>query len=431
MTNNPQGKLNKSDLKRKYTEFLAGGSLGNLKDYEPIISRGLGSKVWDLKGNKYIDYLLGSGPMLIGHSNSNVISAIKKQLDLGFTFFAGNEQVILLAEEIVNAVKCAESVRFCSTGTEATLYAMRIARAFKNKDKILKFEGGFHGMNDYALMSMNPLDPKPFPLASSDSAGIPKSIESEILIAPFNNLSVTSDIVEKHKDELAGVIVEPFQRSIPPLPGFLEGLRKITKSYDIPLIFDETVTGFRFAYGGAQEYYDVTPDLCTVGKAVSGGFPLTAVCGRLDMMSHFDYIESPGNRFVPQIGTLNGNPIAAVAGLATLNELKKPGVYNRIFETGNKIMKSLVELFEAAKIPAKVTGVGALFDIYFTDEEIIDYGSTLTANKSKMVDFNKKLLQNGVLKGNSKFYISSAHENDDIRDTIKALEETIESIKSN
>ena len=132
MTNNPQGKLNKSDLKRKYTEFLAGGSLGNLKDYEPIISRGLGSKVWDLKGNKYIDYLLGSGPMLIGHSNSNVISAIKKQLDLGFTFFAGNEQVILLAEEIVNAVKCAESVRFCSTGTEATLYAMRIARAFKN-----------------------------------------------------------------------------------------------------------------------------------------------------------------------------------------------------------------------------------------------------------------------------------------------------------
>ena len=245
MTNNPQGKLNKSDLKRKYTEFLAGGSLGNLKDYEPIISRGLGSKVWDLKGNKYIDYLLGSGPMLIGHSNSNVISAIKKQLDLGFTFFAGNEQVILLAEEIVNAVKCAESVRFCSTGTEATLYAMRIARAFKNKDKILKFEGGFHGMNDYALMSMNPLDPKPFPLASSDSAGIPKSIESEILIAPFNNLSVTSDIVEKHKDELAGVIVEPFQRSIPPLPGFLEGLRKITKSYDIPLIFDEVVTNVK------------------------------------------------------------------------------------------------------------------------------------------------------------------------------------------
>ena len=431
MSNINKSKSNDIELKQKYNKYLAGGSLGNLKEYEPIISNGLGSKVWDINGNKYIDYLLGSGPMVIGHSNSNVISAIKKQLDLGFTFFAGNEQVILLAEEIVNAVRCAETVRFCSTGTEATLYAMRIARAFKNKDKILKFEGGFHGMNDYALMSMSPSNPKPFPFASSDSAGIPKSIESEILIAPFNNLSVTCDIIEKHKNELAGVIIEPFQRSIPPVTGFLEGLREITKSYDIPLIFDETVTGFRFAYGGAQEYYNVIPDLCTIGKAVSGGFPLTAVCGRLDMMSHFDYIESPANRFVPQIGTLNGNPIAAVAGLATLNELKKPGIYNKIFETGNKIMKSLEELFESAKISAKITGIGALFDIYFTDQEIIDYRSTLSADKSIMVDFNKNLLLNGVLKGNSKFYISSVHEDDDIQETINALEKTIESIKNN
>jgi len=429
MSENLYNKSNLTELKNKYAKYFAGGSLGNLKDYEPIINNGLGSKVWDIKGNKYIDYLLGSGPMLIGHSNPNVISAVKNQLELGFTFFAGNEKVILLAEEIINAVRCAESVRFCSTGTEATMYAMRIARAFKNKDKILKFEGGFHGMNDYALMSMNPADPKPFPLASSDSAGIPKSIESEMLIAPFNNITVTCDIIEKHKDELAGVIVEPFQRSIPPTAGFLEGLRKITETYDIPLIFDETVTGFRFAYGGAQEYYNVTPDICTIGKAVSGGFPLTAVCGRLDMMSHFDYVESPGNRFVPQIGTLNGNPIAAVAGLATLNELKQPGVYNKIFQTGNKIMKSLEELFYNAKIPAQVIGVGALFDIYFTDKEIIDYRSTLNANKSIMVDFNKGLLKHGVLKGDAKFYISSVHETDDIEETIKALELTINDIK--
>ena len=425
-----ENKLNSNQLKQKYTQYLAGGSLGNLKDYEPIIRNGLGSKVWDINGNEYIDYLLGSGPMLIGHSNPNVISAIKKQLDLGFTFFAGNEQVILLAEEIVKAIKCAETVRFCSTGTEATLYAMRIARAFKNKDKILKFEGGFHGMNDYALMSMSPSDLKPFPLASADSAGIPKSIESEILIAPFNDISITTDIIEKHKDELAGVIIEPFQRSIPPIPGFLDELRKVTKSYEIPLIFDETVTGFRFSYGGAQEYYNVTPDLCTVGKAVSGGFPLTAVCGRLDMMSHFDYIESPGNRFVPQIGTLNGNPIAAIAGLATLNELKNPDTYTKIFKTGNKIMQSLKELFEISKIPAKITGVGALFDIYFTDNEIIDYRSTLSSDKSRMVNFNKLLLQNGVLKGNSKFYISSAHEEDDLKKTIHALELTINSLKN-
>ena len=181
-----------------------------------------------------------------------------------------------LAEEIVQAVPCAEKVRFCSTGTEATLYAMRTARAFRGKDKILKFEGGFHGMNDYALMSMSPKKLLEFPQPEPDSAGIPESIASEVLIAPYNNIEITTAIIEGHHNEIGGVIVEPFQRLIPPKAGFLEGLREVTTHYEIPLIFDEVVTGFRFAYGGAQEYYGVIPDICTLGKAVAGGFPLTA-----------------------------------------------------------------------------------------------------------------------------------------------------------
>ena len=251
---------------------LPGGSLGNLS-YDIVIERGEGSRIWDSSGNEYIDYLLGSGPMIVGHSHPEVVEAVREQLSKGVTFFGQNEAAILLAEEIVDAVPCAEKVRFSSTGSEATLYAMRAARAYRRRDKILKFEGGFHGMNDYALMSMGPSEPAEFPAPVPDSAGIPRSVQDEVLIAPFNDLETTRRIVEQHHDEIGGVIAEPFQRLIPPQPGFLQGLREMTEEFGIPLIFDETVTGFRFAYGGAQEFYGVTPDLCTLGKAVSGGFP--------------------------------------------------------------------------------------------------------------------------------------------------------------
>ena len=252
--------------------FLPGGSLGNLS-MDVVIREGRGSRIWDVSGNEYVDYLLGSGPMLVGHTHPQVVAAVQEQVERGSTFFAGNESAIMLAEEIVKAVPCAESVRFSSSGTEATLYAMRTARAFRGRDKILKFEGGFHGMNDYALMSMGPVDPPDYPQAVPDSAGIPASVSREMLIAPFNDIETTAAIIERHHDELAGVIVEPFQRLLPPRQGFLEGLRELTKEYEIPLIFDEVVTGFRFSYGGAQEYYGVTPDMCTLGKAVAGGYP--------------------------------------------------------------------------------------------------------------------------------------------------------------
>ena len=417
-----------AELLRRASEVLPQGNLGNI-NYELIIKRGLGGHVWDESGNEYIDYLLGSGPMVVGHSHPKVIEAVLDQLNDGTTFFATNEKAIQLAEEIVKAVPCAEKVRFFSTGSEATLYAMRTARAYTGKDKILKFEGGFHGMNDYALMSMAPKSLLDFPRAERDSAGIPKSVEDEMLIAPFNDIETTSKIIESYKDVIGGVIVEPFQRLIPPKPGFLQGLREITEHHEIPLIFDEIVTGFRFAYGGAQEYYNVTPDICTLGKAVAGGFPLTAIGGKEEFMNHFDSHKVSPDGFLTQIGTLSGNPIAAAAGLATLELLKQPNTYESWFSKGSKLMDSLQRLADDSEIPAKVVGEPVLFDIFFTDSEVYDYRTSQKSDSSILNKFNELLLDEGVLKGSTKFYVSTTHTNDDIDKTIQVFEQTLNSLK--
>ena len=421
-----------SDRERQLVErahaVLPGGNLGNVaKDI--VIERGEGSHIWDASGNEYIDYLLGSGPMLIGHSHPEVLEVVREQLGKGTTFFANNEFAIELAEEIVRAVPCADKVRFSSTGTEATLYAMRAARSYRRKDKILKFEGGFHGMNDYSLMSIWPSRLEDFPRSVPGSAGIPRSVQSEMLIAPFNDLETTRAIVERHHEDMAGIIAEPFQRLIPPKPGFLEGLREMADEFGIPLIFDEVVTGFRFAYGGAQEFYGVTPDICTLGKAVAGGFPLTAIAGREDIMSHMDGGEVTSEDFMPQIGTLSGNPIAAAAGLKTLEILRRPGAYESMRATGATLKEGLQRMLDEAEIPARVTGEDVLFDVYFTDAEISDYRSTLTADSATMGRFNNGVLERGIFKGDSKFYISAAHDEKDVEQTLDTFKEVIEEMR--
>ncbi|MCI0440332.1 MAG: glutamate-1-semialdehyde 2,1-aminomutase [Chloroflexi bacterium] len=423
---------NRSSSEREIVErarrVLPGGSLGNLFG-DVIIAEGKGGRVWDMSGNEYVDYLLGSGPMLLGHAHPEVVAAVREQVDKGTTFFATNELAVRLAEEIVAAVPCADKVRFGSSGTEATLYAMRAARAFRKRDKILKFEGGFHGMNDYALMSMGPANPKPFPAPTPDSPGIPRSVQGEVLIAPFNDLETTTAIIERHHEELGGVIVEPFQRLLPPKPGFLEGLREVTRQYEIPLIFDEVVTGFRFAYGGAQEYYGVVPDLCTLGKVIAGGFPLSAVAGRDEIMSQFDPSLAGPGEFMPQIGTLSGNPVASAAGLATLNALKRPGTYERLFATGQQLKDGLERLLREAEIPAQVVGDAPLFEVFFTEGEVSSYRDTLKANKQMLGRFNRLLIERGVFKGDTKYYISTAHTQRDVDQTIEAFASAIDELK--
>ncbi|MBV9516950.1 MAG: aminotransferase class III-fold pyridoxal phosphate-dependent enzyme [Hyphomicrobiales bacterium] len=421
----------RSDIELKLVETaidtLPGGEFGNgVPDI--VVREGHGGRVWDESGNEYVDFLLGSGPMLVGHSHPQVLDAAQAQLVKGTTFFANNRQGIELAREIVAAVPCAEKVRFVSTGTEADAYAMRAARAFRRRDKILKFEGGYHGMSDYALISLAPKRPGNFPQGVPDSAGIPRSVQSEMLVAPFNDIETAQALIREHHDDLAGVILEPFQRLLPPVPGFLEALRETTSEYGIPLIFDEVVTGFRLAYGGAQECFGVMPDLCTLGKVIGGGFPLAAIAGRADIMAHFDRNLVGDEGFLTQIGTLSGNPIAAAAGLATLEILKRPGSYERLFRTGQDLMDALTELLKRSGLPAQVVGMPPVFDVVFASGTMKDHRDTLRGDAEMLKRFNSLLRERGILKGHSKYYVSLAHTPEDVRHTIDAWASALEEL---
>jgi glutamate-1-semialdehyde 2,1-aminomutase len=407
------------DLVDAARRVLPAGGFGNVP-HEIVIAGGRAGRVWDVSGNEYVDYLLGSGPMLVGHAHPEVVAAVQDQLAKGTTFFANNEHGIRLAAEIVSAVPCAEKVRFVSSGSEADLYAMRLARAYKKRDKILKFEGGYHGMSDYGLMSLSPRRSSNFPRPIPDSAGIPKSLQDEVLVAPFNDLETVASLVREHRQDLAAIIVEPVQRLIPPKPGFLEGLRKLTAENGLLLIFDEVVTGFRFAYGGAQEYFGVVPDICTLGKTIGGGFPLAAIAGRADIMAHFDKGAVAEDEFMMQVGTLSGNPIAAAAGLKTLEILKRPGSYEKIFANGRALMDGYGRILQGAGVTARVVGDAPMFDIVFTDREVTDYRSAL-GDQDSMKRCNGLLRERGILKGESKYYVSLAHTDEDIRFTLDAF----------
>ncbi len=416
-----------SDLVERARKALPGGTFGNLGP-DIIIREGKGARVTDVSGREYIDYLLGSGPMFVGHAHPDVVAAVQEQVAKGSTFFANNEHGIELAEAICEAVPCAEKVRYTSSGSEATHYAMRLARAYRGRDKIMKFEGGFHGMGDWALMSMAPQQPGNFPQAIPDTAGVPGVLKGEMLIAPFNDAETAAAMIAEHAHELAGVIVEPLQRLIPPNKGFLQALRKATAEHGIPLIFDEIVTGFRFAYGGAQEYYGVTPDLCTLGKIVGGGFPLAAVAGRDDLMKHFDKARVEAKDFMPQIGTLSGNPVAAVAGLATLKVLRQPGTYERVFETGRTLMSALQKIMDDAGIAARVTGEAPMFEVFFTGDKIENYRDILKADGKKLDRFNAAVVAGGILKGGTKYYVSTAHGKAEVDETIAVWKQAVKAI---
>ena len=420
------------ELLDKADQYLPGGYLGNLTvrdDLNFLVREGRGSHIIDVSGNEYVDWLMGSGPMVLGHAHPAVVEAVIKAVEQGSTFFATNEKAVMLAEELVSAVPCAEQVRFTTSGTDACFQAMRAARAYRKQEKVLKFEGGFHGTSDYALMSVTPSAAVEYPEPEPNSGGIPRAIQDLMLIAPFNDLETTSAIIDAHHGELAAVIVEPLQRIITPQPGFLEGLRQITARYEIPLIFDEIVTGFRLAYGGAQEHYGVVPDLCTVGKIMGGGYPLAAVLGRADILSVFDPAEADSETWINQMGTLNGNPIACAAGLATLAELRKPGTYEGLRATGKQVRQALVDICSEHGVPVQMCGEDAIFDVYFTDRPVANYRDGLAGDSQMMARLNAGLLERGVLKGTQKFYPSVVHTEADVQKTIDAFKEVIPTLR--
>jgi glutamate-1-semialdehyde 2,1-aminomutase len=261
-----------------------------------------------------------------------------------------------------------------------------------------------------------------------DSSGIPQAIEADVLIAPYNDLPTVEGIIATHADDLAAVIIEPFQRLIPPQPGFLQGLREITRRHGILLVFDEVVTGFRLAYGGAQQYYGVTPDIACIGKIVGGGFPLAAVCASEELMRPFDPQQDGKGDFISQSGTLNGNPIAAVAGLATLAELRKPGAYETIHGTGMRLMAGLGDLVQRSGLPAQVVGEPVVFDVVFTAEPVTDYRSLQKADGALARAFTTELIKRGVVKNTQKMYVSLVHSDADAARTLQACEDALKAL---
>ncbi|MEO1345055.1 MAG: aminotransferase class III-fold pyridoxal phosphate-dependent enzyme [Pseudomonadota bacterium] len=397
-------------------QVLPGGGFGNF-DPSVFIAKGLGSRVWDHDGREYIDYLIGSGPMLLGHSHPEVMDVVFEQLPKGQTFFANNTLAIELAEEICNAVPCAEQLRYVSSGGEADMYAIRAARAFTGRDKIVKFEGGYHGMSAEAQMSLAPAKMVNFPQAVPDSAGIPQSVADEMLIAPFNDFDYIRSLLAEYGDQVAGMIVEPLQRIIPPLPGFLQLLREEADKYGIVLIFDEVVTGFRFSYGGAQELYGVTPDLATLGKIIGGGFPLAATVGRKDIMDHFDKAIVGADKWLMQLGTLSGNPVAAAAGLKSMEILRRDGQYDTLRAFGNRLMSAATKALDEHGIPHRVVGDPTLFELVFTGRDVRDYRDVLQSDTKSSNRFNAVLREQGLFKSPGKTYPCLALTEDDLTKT--------------
>ena len=426
-TGQPAELLNLAD------RYLVGGCLGMFRlpdDVATVFHRGEGSRIFDVTGREYIDYVMGSGPLILGHAHPAVVAAVREQMGLGSTFYGLNEPAIRLAEQVVEAAPCGERVRFTSSGTEGTFAALRLARAFTGHQKVLKFDGGWHGAHDYAQQNAAPSRPWDGPSPVPDSAGIPQGASQSVLVSPFNNVGEAADLIAANADELAAVIVEPLQRAIPPQPGFLETLRQVTAAHRIILIFDEVVTGFRIAWGGAQERYGVVPDLAVYGKTISGGYPLGAVCGRADVMNCADPRRKGQPDYAFVSGTFNGNPVGATAGLATLCELEKDGVYPRLYAISQHIKEGLESLGARLGLPLKVIGEGPVLQPFFTHQEIRTHADTLHADMETARKFGVEMVRRGIfVTPGGKLYLSLAHTDADIARTLETAGQALEGIR--
>ncbi len=423
-----------ADLLERAERYLAGGGLGLFvlpPEVNLVIAEGHGSHITTVDGRDFIDYHLGSGPALLGHAHPEIVDAVERQLSKGSTYYFLNEPVIRLAERMVAAVPCADQVHFTGSGTEATFFAMRVARAATGRQKILKFEGGWHGMNDYALWGTVPSRPSAYPNAEPDSLGIPEALRGQVLVAPFNDARRAVEIIDQHARELAAVIVEPLERVLTPVPGFLEALRDATRRHGIVLIFDEIVTGFRIAWGGAQERYGVVPDIATYGKAMSGGFPMAAIAGRSEIMKHLDARRTERSKLVWASGTLNGNPISATAGVAALDVLSRPGMYDHFHKIGGRLRREITAIGARWGFHAQTPGEDAVFGVRFTDREPLrNWADLLTADKDLNLRWSIELLTRGILVNpNEKFYLSVAHTDADVDRTLEACEQAFAALK--
>ena len=402
---------------------LGGYSLA--REIRLIYSHGRGSRMWDVDGREYIDYVGGAGALILGHSHPSVTRACQEQMARGAHVFGSlNDMAIKLAERLVRDIPCAEKITYSTTGSEATAYAMRLARAYTGRDKILKFEGAYHGNHDYAMVSTFPRETGHYPRGQADSHGQPQATVSTMLVAPYNNLEAVKSIVREQGHDMAAIIAEPVQRIIPAKPEFLHGLRKICDDHDILLILDEVVTGFRLGYGGGQDWFDVRPDMATYGKVVGGGGPLSCIAGRAEIIDLADPNKRGQDRYTYLNGTLHGNPVASAATLAMLDELSKPGSYRRMNQYADDLCHACQQVLDKYHIPAIVQNTGSLWQILFMDKTPENMSDMLNSDQAAMRRLDTELMKHGqyVLPGVRRF-ISIVHTDQDLEDTVRGLDD--------
>ncbi len=405
---------------------LPGAGLGGYalpEDVRFIIREGHGGRLVSMEGREYVDFVCGAGATIIGHDHPDVIEAVKARASKGLHFFGTlNDAAVELADVLVTAIPCAERIIYTTTGSEATSYCMRIARAVTGKPKILKFEGAYHGNHDYASFSQFPTRPANYPMATADIGGVPQALQDTMMVAPYNDLETVESILSEHSDEIAGIIVEPVQRIIFPKPGFLEGLRSLADKYGVLLIFDEVVTGFRLSLGGAQGYFGVKPDLASYGKIVGGGGPLGCVGGRADLLDATNPNRKGRADYAYINGTLHGNPIAAVAGLATLRVLEQPGFYDEFHARADRFRAAIQSVLDSHGLPAIVPGKASFWQILFADDEPANQMDVLATDMKRSGALDVELLRNGIyVLPNVRRFFSAAHDDADLEATVDAF----------
>ncbi|KXS41820.1 MAG: glutamate-1-semialdehyde aminotransferase [Methanolobus sp. T82-4] len=413
--------LDKSrELYQKARTLLPGGVSSPVRAIKPYpfhTRSANGSKITDIDGNEYIDFCLAYGPNILGHAHPQVKEAINSQLEKGWLYGTPTEAEVDLADRIAGLYPSIDMLRFVSTGTEATMSALRAARGFTGKNKFIKIEGGFHGAHDAVLVKAGS---GATTLGKPDSLGIPEDFTKHTLQVPFNDIEALTDMIEKYSDDLAAFIMEPVMGNIGPvLPeeGYLKEVRKVTEENDVVLIFDEVITGFRLGMGGAQEYYGVTPDMTTLGKIVGGGMPIGVFGGKKEII---EMVAPSGS--VYQAGTFSGSPTSVAAGLAVLDVLEKENVHEKLGEAGDKVRSALTDIVADLNLDYTVSGISSMFKIFFGDKPL-DYQDVLKCDKEGYVKFFYKMLDSGIFIPPSQFetnFLSTAHTDEDIEKVLEA-----------
>ena len=418
--------INSKRLFEEACELIPGGVNSPVRafkavgDYPVFIERGEGAYLYDVDGNKYVDYICSWGPLLLGHQPEAVSKAVLEALTKGSTYGAPTGIEVEMAKKIVDAVPSVEMVRMVSSGTEATMSALRLARGYTGRNKIVKFEGCYHGHADHLLIKAGS---GALTFGVPSSPGVPESIASETLTAQYNDIDSVKALFAQYPDQIAAVIVEPIAGNmglVLPKEGFLEGLREVTAEHGALLIFDEVISGFRASFGGAQKVYNIMPDLTCMGKIIGGGLPVGAYGGKKEIMMHVAPVGP-----VYQAGTLSGNPLAMAAGMAILDELAKPGVYEEIEAKTKKLVQGLQAAADKAGVKIALNQSASLFTIFFTETPVDSYQAAMTSNTEQFKVFFQAMLGQGFYLPPSQFecwFVSQAHSDEDIENTIKAAE---------